>query len=143
MMTGEDKKALFFNYIIPAGMLLAPVFGIYGLVLFGLMCLHIFFDLSYQGFVRQSRFGLSQRHPYIDKVLTVLIVVMPFTAFLLHNGAVIFIPVMLALHILSEARSPDKPAPQRSKFDNPLWKYSVWLVLYFIGLGAAIIGQAH
>lgn len=137
-MNREDKKAILYYYVIPAVMFLSPWLGSFGFVLMGLMCLHIFFDLSFQGFTRQSRFALSRYHPVVNRILNILILLLPFTVFLFGRGAFIFIPFLLAIHIFSEIRSPDVSVVEKSRFASPLWRYLAWMILYFAGLAAIL-----
>jgi len=134
-MTKDDRRTLFLSYILPAILFLSPVAGFFGFVFFGLMCLHIFFELGFQGFARQSRFALSRFHPKWDRFLNIVIAILPYNVFLFRSGGFIFIPVLLGLHIFSEMRSPDQSYQTKPKLYQPVWKYTAWFILYFAGLG--------
>lgn len=136
MVSGESRKTVLYNFIIPACLLLAPLVSAYGYIPFIGMCLHIVFDLSYQGFLRQSRFGVSQNHPWLNRFLNILVLILPFTAFLFRGGAAVFIPLILILHIISEYRSPDEENGFKPLMSRPAAKYIAWLTFYFIGLAA-------
>lgn len=138
-MTREDRKTFLYNYVIPGCLFLAPWLSPYCNILFALMCLHVVFELSYQGFMRMSRFGVSQNHPVLNRILNIIILILPFAAFLFRGGAVVFIPLLLILHIVSEIRSPDEAKIYTSRLQMPVWKYASWLAFYCIGLVAIIM----
>ena len=139
IMTKQDRREWLWAYIVPGFLLISPAFGVFGWILFFVGCFQIFIDLSYQGFVRQSRFALSRYHPILNFVFNIFIMLLPFTVFLFHEGSFIFIPVLIGLHIFSEIRSPDLSTLEKPKFRRPAYKYVAWLVFYFVGLAGGFV----
>ena len=101
---------LFIILTLPTGY---PAFGMsaemYGKVhhfladfTFWAAALYICASGTYGAFARQDRFGFSQNHPLINRVLGLLLLISPFLAVLVD---VRFIFIMLGLLLLSHVRS--------------------------------------
>ena len=137
------RHVLVFNYIIPALCFFSPILGVWGIIPFFLICLHIFIDLTYQGFMRRSRFALSRHYPALNRVFNGIILFLPFTSFLFQGlGAMFFMPFLLGIHMFSEIRSPDPETAGKPRAERPIFIYFAWLLMYLVGLAAAFLAVA-
>jgi hypothetical protein len=71
-------------------------------ILFWMGALYISITGTYGAFARQNRFALSQKHPLLNRILSILLLVSPFLAILINAR---FIFVMLGLLMLSHIQS--------------------------------------
>ena len=83
--------------------------------------------LSFQGFVRMSRYALSRRHPVADYFLNILIIVGPFFAMFLSP---LWLFVVIGLHILSHWRSPDPEGGSHGM----IMRHGMQFVVFLIGI---------
>lgn len=71
-------------------------------IIFWIATFYICASATYGAFARQDRFGLSQNHPLVNRLLSILLIISPFLAVFVN---VRFIFVMLGLLIFSHLRS--------------------------------------
>ena len=71
-------------------------------ILFWLATFYICASSTYGAFARQDRFGMSQKHPLLNRILSLLLVVSPFLAVFLN---VRFVFLLLGLLLFSHIRS--------------------------------------
>jgi len=89
---------------------------------FALFHMHVCIGLTFDGFVRFSRYGISHRHPILDKILSVVMILASFVG---------FAPVALFLKAYSLSVSPDK-VEVRPFYDRPyIVPYVQGLILSF------------
>lgn len=134
----SDAKTFTAYFLAPCLMFMAPLAGNWGFLAFYLISLAITIELTYQGFIRQSRFALSHKHPVSNSVLNGLMIILPFIS-LLTFGLSFALPVLLAIHAFSVIRSPAPAETGLPPFHDPAYRYIAWAVLYCIGLGGYIV----
>ena len=87
-------------FLVPLNNLTGEIQG--ALYLVGNMVMAV--SLSFEGFMRWSRFALSRDHPVLNYCGNVIIILLPFLVVYLSP---LFLPVVIAMHMLSHWRSPD------------------------------------
>lgn len=118
-------------------MFFAPLAGNWGFLAFYLISVAITIELTYQGFVRQSRFALSHKHPLINSILNWLLIILPFVS-LLSFGLSFALPLLLIIHIYSLTRSPEPSEATLPALHKTVYRYGAWAILYCAGLGGYI-----
>lgn len=71
-------------------------------LIFWAAALYICASGTYGAFARQDRFGLSQKHPLLNRVLSLILLISPFLAVLVN---VRFVYILLGLLLMSHIRS--------------------------------------
>lgn len=93
--------------------------------------LYICASATYGAFVRQDRFALSQKHPYLNRILGLILLVSPFLAVFLN---VRFVYVMLGLLFLSHTRSQTEEEKEIEFSKSRKFSNLVLMVLFTIAL---------
>lgn len=133
----SNAKAFLFFFLAPALMFLAPIGGNWGFLAFYLISVAITIELTYQGFMRQSRFALSHKHPVTNSILNGLLIILPFIS-LLSFGLSFALPLLLVIHIYSLIRSPEPTEEPLPALHKTVYRYGAWAILYCTGLGGYI-----
>jgi hypothetical protein len=82
------------------------IFAAVGLFLFHL---HFCIGLTFDGFTRFSRYRLSQKHPVLDKIISISFIIFCFVG---------FSPIALLMESYSFLVSPDEPEVQKRPIYN-------------------------
>ncbi len=107
------------------------LFAIYG---FGLVLWADAFSLSFEGFRRYDRYGISRERPVRNKVLSIMGVVSPFFFLAIGPLALIFSNILMGY---SHYASPDAAKPKN--IYNMYWFSAVFLGIDSLLLSAAVL----
>ena len=94
----------------------------------GLLLSHLHFciGLTFDGFVRFSRYRLSQRFPVLDKIISTAFIVLSFMG---------FSPITLLMESYSFLVSPDEPEVQkRPLYDRPFIKPLLQSIILLVAM---------